>query len=534
MTAPGGTSDARYLPSNLRVRLEALGGALGARLAPPQAPPVLAALETHDNNYTAVRFVLAASVIHYHAFGLTDDPAHKMDVATRLLLPSASLGAVAVDAFFFLSGLFVSHSYLKDPSVLHFVVKRFLRIWPGLFVCVATMTALAVLISQPSQAWRYLIFSDFYEHIVRNSTLRFEWTLDGVWTGRRYDSLNGSIHTLDPEARMYVILALAGLVGALASRQRLALFGVIAAALTPLLYASGALGHVWAYADEGYIRATSFFAGVAVCGLSPRLRLFWPQGVVLLALTLATRGALHTCALYGAMFWALLFIGQSRALRRVLRPRDDLSYGVYIYGWPATQVIVSFVSPHIDPYTLTALALALSSLFAAASWRFVEAPAIKLGQALAKANFGFDTLRRSPIWPEVRGPAARVAALGAAFGFCVLAARVFAVVNFTPVTEMPVRLVGYGPLTGRAGRGLNRQPDGRSAIWVNFEGAPEKDVTYVYVEGRRMPTTLYGDSATAAVDDDLIATPGDKQVYLETVHFDRRSRSNSVFLHMTK
>jgi len=49
-----------------------------------------------------------------------------------------------------------------------------------------------------------------------------------------------------------------------------------------------------------------------------------------------------------------------------------------------------------------------------------------------------------------------------------------------------------------------------------------------------MPTTLYGDSATAAVDDDLIATPGDKQVYLETVHFDRRSRSNSVFLHMTK
>jgi peptidoglycan/LPS O-acetylase OafA/YrhL len=534
MNLPGGYSTARDASSRLRIRLGALGGALAARLAPPHYPPVLVALETHDNNYTAIRFVLAASVIYYHAFGLTDDPAHKMDVVTRMLLPSASLGAVAVDAFFFLSGLFVSLSYLKDPSVLHFVVKRFLRIWPGLFVCVATMTALAVLISQPSQVWRYLIFSDFYEHIVRNSTLRFEWTLDGVWTGRRYTSLNGSIHTLDPEARMYAILAMAGLVGALASRRRLALFGGTAAALTPLLYATGALNHVWAYADEGYIRATSFFAGVAVCGLAPRLRLLWPQGVVLLALTLATRGALHTFVLYAALFWTLLFVGQSRALRRVLRPRDDLSYGVYIYGWPATQMIVSFVSPHIDPYTLTALALALSCLFAAASWRFVEAPAISLGQALAKANFGFDTLRRSPIWPEVQGQATRLAALGAAFGFCVLAARFFALVNFTPVTDMPVRVVGYGPLTGRAGRGLNRQPDGHSAIWVNFEGKPEKDVTYVYVEGRRMPTTLYGDSATAAVDDDLLAAPGEKQVYLETVHFDRRSRSNSVWLHITK
>jgi hypothetical protein len=49
-----------------------------------------------------------------------------------------------------------------------------------------------------------------------------------------------------------------------------------------------------------------------------------------------------------------------------------------------------------------------------------------------------------------------------------------------------------------------------------------------------MPTTLYADSATAAVDDDLLASPGEKQVYLETVHFDRRSRSNSVWLHITK
>ena len=517
-----------------RQRIGALGAMLAPWFWPAHQPPVLSSIESRDNNYTAMRFGLAALVVYYHAFALTDDASYRMDPITRILLPTPSLGDLAIGSFFFLSGLFVSQSYLNDPKVLHFVAKRFLRIWPGLFVCVALTAAISVLLSQPAQFWRYLLFPDFYKHIVFNSTLRFEWTLDGVWEGRRFSSLNGSIHTLDAGARMYAILAVAALCGAIVSRRRMAIFGVGAVALTTLLHGSGLLDEVWAYADDGWIPATLFFAGVAACGVAPFLKISWAQGAALFVLTVTNHGVTHLCALYLFMIWSLLFFGQFHGLRRFLRPRADLSYGVYIYGWPATQFVVQLTSPHINPYGLTALSLPLSMVFAAASWRFVEAPAVALGHTLAKANFGFYALRRSPAWRRFNHDGKRLVAVTALFAVCVLAAGALTWHEFSPVAEMSVHIVGYGPETGRAGRGINQQPDGKSAIWLNLDGAPEDGVTYVYVEGRRMATSLRANSATAAIDADVLAERGDKRVYLETVHFDRRLRSNSVWLHITK
>ena len=78
-----------------------------------------------------------------------------------MLAPIVTLGGLAVQVFFFLSGLFVSQSYAKNPNVIHFLIKRFFRIWPGLFVCLATTAVVACFFSGTGRIVDFLRFSEF-------------------------------------------------------------------------------------------------------------------------------------------------------------------------------------------------------------------------------------------------------------------------------------------------------------------------------------------------------------------------------------
>lgn len=49
----------------------------------------------------------------------------------------------------------------------------------------------------------------------------------------------------------------------------------------------------------------------------------------------------------------------------------DISYGVYLYGWPVATAIF-FFDREISPVALAALTLPLAALFGAASWFGLE------------------------------------------------------------------------------------------------------------------------------------------------------------------
>ena len=57
--------------------------------------------------------------------------------------------------------------------------------------------------------------------------------------------------------------------------------------------------------------------------------------------------------------------------------KRDLSYGVYLYGWPIEQLLVQHIGRALNVYTLTALALGISAGLAMLSWHFVEKPFLK-------------------------------------------------------------------------------------------------------------------------------------------------------------
>jgi len=69
----------------------------------------------------------------------------------------------------------------------------------------------------------------------------------------------------------------------------------------------------------------------------------------------------------------------------------DISYGVYLYGWP-TQKILMVLFGISSPYLLCSAALPFVAIFGLLSWKLVEEPSLRWrtgnGQSLIKTSVG--------------------------------------------------------------------------------------------------------------------------------------------------
>ncbi len=83
-----------------------------------------------------------------------------------------------------------------------------------------------------------------------------------------------------------------------------------------------------------------------------------------------------TSSLVGVPLCYLLLCFGARCPLRVGQSRD-LSYGVYLYGWPVTQLAVVAGASALGPWGLLAIVAGPVVVLAWLSWRFVEAPALR-------------------------------------------------------------------------------------------------------------------------------------------------------------
>ena len=498
----------------------------------PKTRSLRDAIESHENNYTLVRAFLAASVIYFHSFGLVKAGGYA-DHLSEALLPIENVGGLAVQAFFFLSGLFVTQSFSRDLSIRNFIIKRFLRIWPGYFVCLAATALLCVVASAPGKFLHYLVFDGFYKYVLNNSIFHLTWEINGIFTQHNDTTINGSIHTLPLEAKMYVVLGCMGLLGMLSKPYRIVLAGF---ALLALAFVPAALNSLpIVLFDEPYSRAAGvmFLAGVITFGaakwIKPRL---W-QGVTLAILTAITSGLFHLICFYLVVIWVLLYVGQMPSLGKIARPRQDLSYGIYLYGFPCQQMVLSTTTQHLNPYVLTGVSLALASVFAALSWRFIEEPAIALGKSLSRIKFTLSGRPRLKVQsPTTREMRVSIGILTLLLG-CMAMRYVAETYDFVPVVPMQTHIVDFGPKQSKAGEPINRQPDGSSAIWIKLDSTPSADTMIIFA-GRQIQTQIDSGLATGNVDTGLLKHAGDKSLFLERRTADQIQRSNVQTLQITR
>lgn len=328
-----------------------------------------ARFDSEPNAITSVRLVLALSVIGWHAVLMTGSAPTLADPVRQLL------ESVGVDAFFCLSGFLILRSWQRRRSVAHYLGARATRLLPALWMCLlATAFVFAPLAGFGSS------LSERVRYVVGNAaTFVTEPGFNTGTAGTIDNSWNLSLWTLGWEALAYLGVLVFGLLG---WQLRRSLLGLMACSATVLLAftASG----IWPqipgmhWASAGPRLSFMFACGAALWAFRERVpvRDSW---LAVSALAVAVSSLLPVYQLVGGLPLAYLVIVGSLRLGSVSALagwRTDLSYGVYIYGFPvqliaATTALGSTAWGNVLVSVLPVLALAWLS------WHLVEHPALR-------------------------------------------------------------------------------------------------------------------------------------------------------------
>ncbi len=200
-------------------------------------------------------------------------------------------------------------------------------------------------------------------------------------------AINIPLWTLKYEIACYAILVLAAVIG-LAGRRR------STAMLSTLLFAACIAVIVWhraGDAEPSYALLArfllAFWLGVTAhsCRHSIVVHSLWPAAA-LFAYALAFDSALHDVATVAFTAVLTLWVGALRwRWPQRLTTAHDLSYGIYIYGWPVSQSLIA-LDIATTPLSLAFSSLALLLPLAFASWHIVEKPALRALPARPDGN----------------------------------------------------------------------------------------------------------------------------------------------------
>lgn len=339
---------------------------------------VAEALANPHNNFGLLRLIMALAVVVSHAFSVTDG---RVEQEPWFQTTGFTLGEHAVNGFFAISGFLVTMSFMRR-GWRDYVVARFLRIAPGLIA--ATLVVALVLGGLMTTLDRSAYFSDprLWRFISGTlTTFKSAAALPGVFEGNPLPFPLGTVWTLKYETLCYIGVLVAGLAGILA-RPRIALAAMLAltlaVALREVMVPHGAKG------TETALRLPLIFlAGGVVYLYREKVPLSLPLlAVALLALVPLSFTPLYKAALYLVTAWGVLVLALAPALtRRSVEPPADLSYGVYLYGWPVQQALHALY-PSLGAVALLWPSLAATLIVAALSWYLIEKPALGLKRRL--------------------------------------------------------------------------------------------------------------------------------------------------------
>ncbi len=326
-----------------------------------------------DNNFDALRLIAAASVIFSHSF-LIAEGTDEHEPLIALTNRQSILGLAGVFVFFTISGFLVTQSFEASASPLRYLAKRALRIFPGLFAALLVSAfALGPLVTRLPLA-DYFRRPEIYGYVVGNTMLNLSvHELPGVLFVDNPVGLeiNGSLWTLRYEFMMYLMVLILGVLHLLNLRIALLL---MALGLACLQFDSFAVFGTW-----GWLLA--FFAIGMVLYKLRHSRLFDGRIALLalagLAASVPLRQFIQLFPLFGG--YLAVYLALNRRLPVMPATRfGDLSYGLYIYGWPTEMTVMHLSGGTAAWWQVFLIALPVTALLAWVSWHIVEAPALRL------------------------------------------------------------------------------------------------------------------------------------------------------------
>lgn len=335
--------------------------------------------KSRNNNGNLIRVVAAIFVIISHGFVLVGYTTHN-----PLLKIFYQLGPLGLAMFFILSGFFISSSFINlKANVWHFLLNRFLRIWPGLII---SLTLTSILLN--------ILYNNFIHTGVITSSLKYIYSgillmntgllgIHGVFVGKYiYPVINGSLWTINYECIMCCILAFIGVFNLVSTHSRISkIFWLTGLLLCGVAYSYQSNYSVITissdFLPDFFKFALLFTIGVCFQIFKNKIKLHF---LIFLSMFLLTISFLFfdmpiTVLFYIALGYTIIwlcFVPQTLLFYNRL---GDYSYGIYIYGWPVEQYLSQYFR---NPFYLAAFTIVVSSAFAVISWNFIEKKALSL------------------------------------------------------------------------------------------------------------------------------------------------------------
>ena len=355
--------------------------------------PLSRAFSSRKNSLGFLRYLLAALVVVDHSFPISGLHGGT-DPLWRWSKGQDSLGGIAVTGFFVISGFLVTRSWISSPSTGRYLWRRFLRIFPGFWVCLlVTALFLAPL------AWHhehgglggyFNISVDTPAGYVYNNALLHihQWNIGALLQGTPYShsgypqAWDGSLWTLIYEFKCYLMIAVLGLIGIL-TRHRGFVLGLLAGFFVAAM--SYQVDPTWAakllpvlkdpfVARFGYV----FLLGTVAALFADRIEIDDRLGLfaaIVFVVTLREGGFLLLG--YPALAYLCFYLAVRLPLSGFDKP-GDFSYGTYIYAFPLQQLLAQHGMQRHGIVAFVAASLVAATAAAYVSWNLVEKPALKL------------------------------------------------------------------------------------------------------------------------------------------------------------
>ncbi len=352
--------------------------------------PLSEAFDPRRNSIAFLRWLFAAGVVFSHSYPIGGFRAGN-DPLVGWSHGQTSIGGVAVDGFFVLSGFLVTRSWYNTGSTVRFLWHRVLRVFPAYWVClVVTAFVLAPIV------WNheYGGFSGVFHvpggvgpfgYVSNNFFLWIkQWDIGPLFANTPYLNpghplaWDGSLWTLIYEFRCYVVLAVLGAAGLL--RRPIAI--TILCAIFYVALVDGGWGRdleAFLSNDSSIVPLSfEFGLGALVALYSDRIPI--GDGLGVLAVILVIWSMLHGgWVAVGTVSFAYVVIWAS--VRLPVRRWDrfaDLSYGTYIWAFPFQMMLAEWGFERHGFVPFVAVSLALASAAAYVSWHLVEKRALRL------------------------------------------------------------------------------------------------------------------------------------------------------------
>lgn len=307
------------------------------------------------NNFDSLRILAAVAVICAHSIPLTYGP-QVLDALWSFSDGRATLGFIAIQIFFVISGYLITGSYRHRPDPRRFIRARILRLLPALLAVLWLLAFVAgpLLTTLPLAEY-------FRSSLPYRAAFGLSDHLPGVFLDKPFSSgIDGSLWTLRYEALCYVAVLALGMAGLL---KRLPVTVVFIILLAVRLHAGN--GPILEF-------GALFFAGAVLQFWQPPLQT--PVAIACAVLWLAAlKFGFYTLASNTAGAYLVLYLGFGVRLPNLAR-HGDFSYGAYIFAWPVQQIL----SPHVGWLANIAITIPIVFALAFCSWHVMEAPALRL------------------------------------------------------------------------------------------------------------------------------------------------------------